>query len=38
MPSIDEGVMCHPEDISIVVDSSYVGEKQKWKLNIYELK
>ena len=38
MPSSDEGVMCHPEDISIVVDSSYVGEKQKWKLNIYELK
>ena len=37
MPDSIEGVECHPEDISVVVNSTYVGKKQKWKLNIYEL-
>ena len=37
MPDPVEGVECHPEDISVVVNSTYVGEKQNWKLNIYEL-
>lgn len=37
MPNSDEGVDCIAEDISIIADSSYDGEKTKWKLNIYEL-
>ena len=36
---IDEiiGTECTYEDVSIVVDSSYTGKKQKWKLDIHEL-
>lgn len=36
---IDEiiGTECAYEDVSIVVDSSYTGKKQKWKLDIHEL-
>lgn len=37
MPNDTEGVDCHPEDISLVVDSTYIGKKQKWKLTTYEL-
>lgn len=37
MPNNNEGVDCCIEDISITVDSTYLGQKQKWKLNIYEL-
>ena len=37
MPNDNEGTECHMEDVSIVVDSEYIGQKQKWKLNIYEL-
>ena len=37
MPDATEGVECHPDDISVVVNSTHVGERQKWKLNIYEL-
>ena len=37
MPDKTEGKDCCSEDISILVDKSYSGEKQKWKLNIYEL-
>jgi hypothetical protein len=37
MPNNDTGVDCIAEDISIIADSSYDGEKTKWKLNIYEL-
>ena len=36
MPNDNEGVECHIEDISIILDSEYNG--QKWKLNIYEHK
>jgi hypothetical protein len=35
MPDQDEGIDCHPEDVSVIVDKDSV--KQKWKLNIYEL-
>ena len=35
MPNSSEGVTCHPEDISIIVDDT--EENVKWKLNIYEL-
>ena len=35
MPNSNEGVTCHPEDISIIVDAT--EENVKWKLNIYEL-
>ena len=38
MPNDNEGVDCHVEDVSMVVDSEYIGQKQKWKLNVYELK
>jgi len=36
---IDEttGTECAYEDVSIIVDSSYSGKKQKWKLDIHEL-
>lgn len=37
MPNDNDGVECHWEDVSIVVDNEYIGQKQKWKLNIYEL-
>ena len=33
----DEGIECAAEDISLVVDESYDGKKQKWKLTVYEL-
>jgi len=32
-----EGIECAFEDVSIVIDSSYIGKKQKWKLDIHEL-
>jgi len=35
MPNENEGVDCHIEDISIVVDTP--DKKQKWKLTTYEL-
>lgn len=38
MPSDKEGQACASEDISIVVDSQYIGDKIKWKLNTYELR
>ena len=37
MPNNNEGVDCHPEDISLVVDNTYTDKKQKWKLTTYEL-
>ena len=37
MPNDTEGVDCHPEDISLVVDNTYTDKKQKWKLTTYEL-
>lgn len=36
MPNESEGVACHPEDISVIVDADMV-DNTKWKLNIYEL-
>jgi hypothetical protein len=36
MPDNEEGISCHPEDISIIVDAQV--EHTKWKLNIYELR
>jgi hypothetical protein len=38
MPDKIEGKDCHIEDISVLVDESYIDEKQKWKLNVYELR
>ena len=35
MPDLKEGMTCHPEDVSIIVDSTEYHTK--WKLNIYEL-
>ena len=35
MPDNEEGVSCHPKDISIIVDDQ--DDHKKWKLNIYEL-
>lgn len=32
-----EGIYCASEDISIVVDETYDGETNKWKLITYEL-
>ena len=32
-----EGISCASEDISIVVDETYNGETNKWKLITYEL-
>ena len=32
-----EGIPCASEDISIVVDKTYDGETNKWKLITYEL-
>jgi hypothetical protein len=37
MPNESEGIDCHPDDISIIVDTSYTEKKQKWKLTTYEL-
>jgi hypothetical protein len=37
MPNDIDGIECHSEDISIVVDNSYTDKKQKWKLTTYEL-
>jgi len=37
MPNENEGIDCHPEDISVVVDNTYADKKQKWKLTTYEL-
>lgn len=36
MPSAD-GVSCAEEDVSIVVDDKYTGNKIKWKTVTYEL-
>jgi hypothetical protein len=33
----NDGIECAYEDMSIVVDTSYTGKKQKWKLDIHEL-
>lgn len=33
----DEGITCASEDISIVVDDTYDGKTNKWKLITYEL-
>jgi hypothetical protein len=33
----DEGKLCATEDISIVVDETYDGKTNKWKLITYEL-
>jgi hypothetical protein len=35
MPDDSEGISCHTEDISIIVDAS--EEHTKWKLKTYEL-
>ena len=35
MPNTIEGISCHTEDISIIVDAS--EEHTKWKLKTYEL-
>ena len=35
MPDDEDGIDCHPEDVSVIVDKDSV--KKKWKLNIYEL-
>jgi len=37
MPNDSEGIECHSEDISLIVDSTYTDKKQKWKLTTYEL-
>jgi len=37
MPNKNEGVDCIIDNVSIIPDIAYVGEKQKWKLNTYEL-
>lgn len=37
MPNDSDGVDCHPEDISLIVDSTYIDKTQKWKLKTYEL-
>jgi hypothetical protein len=37
VPDTNEGKWCVKEDVSIITDSSYKGEKTKWKLNLYEL-
>lgn len=36
-PNTIEGISCHKDDISIVVSERF-KHKQKWKLNIYELR
>jgi hypothetical protein len=37
VPDDDQGKICAREDISILPDTSYIGKKTKWKLNLYEL-
>jgi hypothetical protein len=37
MPKTSEGIDCHTEDISILVDKKYYKKTQKWKLTTYEL-
>ena len=37
MPDYYGGMTCHPEDVSVLVDDTYLGDTIKWKLNIYEL-
>jgi hypothetical protein len=37
MPNNIEGIDCHPDDVSIVVDNTYTNRTQKWKLITYEL-
>lgn len=37
MPHDSEGTECYEKDISIIVDSTYIGNKLKWKLNTYGL-
>jgi len=37
MPIGEEGQLCAKEDISIVVDESYLGKKTNWKMVIYEI-
>ena len=37
MPNYNDGVDCHLEDISLIVDSAYIDKTQKWKLKTYEL-
>lgn len=37
IPDDVEGKVCAKEDMSILVDESYIGETIKWKLNLYEL-
>jgi hypothetical protein len=37
MPNDSDGVDCHPDDISLIVDSTYIDKTQKWKLKTYEL-
>lgn len=38
MPDKSEGRACAMEDISIVVSSKDKVKKQKWKVNVYELR
>lgn len=38
MPDTSNGILCANEDISIIVTEDYPGPKQKWNLNIYELR
>jgi hypothetical protein len=35
MPDVKEGITCHPDDVSVIVDNK--EKHTKWKLNIYEL-
>jgi hypothetical protein len=37
MPDKYEGIDCHIEDISIVIDKKRTKKTQKWKLTTYEL-
>ena len=37
MPNESDGIDCHPEDVSLLVDNTYTDKKQKWKLTTYEL-
>ena len=36
IPDNEEGQLCATEDISIIPNDRFPGEKQKWKLNINE--
>ena len=37
MPDVEEGQACAEEDISIIIDAAYSGNKTYWKLTSYEL-